>query len=89
MFRVSVEKIILIQHRIFGNRKLSTINECGSEIATTSVLICQLSPVGRLMEIENSVSNYFWSTFVDNTGIFDCRLSGVNSLYTVDISAYN
>ena len=29
------------------------------------------------MAIENSVSNYFWSTFVDSINVFDCRLSGV------------
>ena len=29
------------------------------------------------MEIENSVSNDFSSTFVDSMNVFDCRLSGV------------
>ena len=29
------------------------------------------------MAIENSVSNNFWSTFVDSIKVFDCRLSGV------------
>ena len=58
-----------------------TINERGSEIATTSVFDCQWSPVGRLMAIEKSVSNYFWSMFVDNIDVFDCHQSGVNSLY--------
>ena len=38
---------------------LLTINGRGPEIATTSVFDCQLSPVGRLIAIENSVSNYF------------------------------
>ena len=32
-----------------------TIVERGSDIATTSVFDCQLSPVGQLMAIENSV----------------------------------
>ena len=41
-----------------------TIDERVSEIATTSVFDCRLSPLGRLMAIENSVSKYFWSTFV-------------------------
>ena len=58
-----------------------TIDERGSEIPTTSVFDCQLSPGGRLMAINNYVSNYFWSTFVDNFDIFDCRLSGVYWLY--------
>ena len=58
-----------------------TIDERGSKIATTSVFDCQLSPVGRLMAIETSVSIYFWSTFVDNIEVFDCRLSGSNSLF--------
>ena len=60
---------------------LLTIDERGSKVATTSVFDCQCSPVGRLMAIENSVSNYFWSTFVDNIDVFDCHQSGVNSLY--------
>ena len=78
---------------MWQSKTLSTIDERGSELATTSVFNCQLSPIGRLMTIESSVSNYFWSTFVDNIDVFDCRLSGVNSFYehdaTVDISAYN
>ena len=63
------------------SKTLLTIDERGSKIATTSVSDCQLSPVGRLMAIENYVSNYFWSTFVDNIEVFDCRLSGMNSVY--------
>ena len=68
-----------------------TIYERGSESATTSVFDCQCSPVGRLMAIEKSVSNYFWSTFVDhmtfsiatNPVLILCKLHYV----TVDISA--
>ena len=63
------------------SKTLLTINEHGSEIATASVLDCQWSPVGRLMAIEKSVSNNFWSTFSDNIDVFDCHQSGVNSLY--------
>ena len=33
------------------------------------------------MAIENSVSDYFGSTFVDSIYVFDYRLSGVVSLY--------
>ena len=51
-----------------------------SDIVTTSVFNCQLSTVGQLMAIKNSVFYYFWSTFVDNIDVFDCRLSGVNSM---------
>ena len=40
------------------SKTLLTIDERGSEIATTSVFDCQWSPVGRLMAIEKSVSNY-------------------------------
>ena len=29
----------------------------------------------------NSVSNDFWSMYVDSIDVFDCRLSGVVSLY--------
>ena len=38
------------------------------------------------MAIGKSVSNYFWSRFVDNIDVFDCHQSGLNSLYT---SLYN
>ena len=62
-------------------KTLLTIDECGSEIVTNSVFDCQWWPVGRLMAIEKSVSNYFWSRFVDNIDVFDCHQSGVNSLY--------
>ena len=63
------------------SKTLLTIDERGSKVTTTSVFDGQLSPVGRLMAIENSVSNYFWSTFVDNIDVFDCHQSSVNSLY--------
>ena len=62
------------------SKTLLTIDERGSEIATTSVFDWQWSSVGRLMTIKKSVSNYFWSTFVDNTDVFDCHQSCVNSL---------
>ena len=69
------------------------MDEHGSEIPTTSVFDCHLSPVGRLMAIENSVSNYFWSTLsivltfmISAYPVwFGCTLHDV----TVDISAYN
>ena len=64
------------------SKTLLTIDARGSEIAITSVFDCHLQPVGCLMANEKYVSNYFWSTFVDNIDVFDCRLSGVISLYT-------
>ena len=67
-------------------KTLLTIDEGGSEIASTSVFDCQWSPVRRLMAIGKSVSNYFWSRFVDNIDVFDCHQSGLNSLYA---SLYN
>ena len=36
--------------------------------------------VGRQMATESSVSNYFWSTFVDSTNVCDYRLPSVLSL---------
>ena len=45
------------------------------------VFDCELSPIGRLMKIENSVFNYFWYTFFDNIDVFECRRSGMNSFY--------
>ena len=59
-------------------KTLLTTDERGSEIATSSVFHGHLSLVGRLRAINNSVSNYFWPTFVSNSDGFDCRLSGVN-----------
>ena len=61
------------------SKTLQTIDERGSIIARNSVFYCHLSPVGRQMTIENSVSNDNWSTFVDSINVFDCRLSGVSS----------
>ena len=63
------------------SKTLLTIHERASEIAKTSVFDCHLSPVGRLKAIENSVYNYFWSTFGDSSYVSDCRLSGVVSVY--------
>ena len=70
-----------------------TMDERGSEIATTSVFDCHLSPVGRLIAIKNSISNYFdlRSSIVLTFLIaaypvwYRCRFHDV----TVDISAYN
>ena len=62
------------------SKTLLTIDERGSKVAKTSVYDCQWSPVGRLMAIENSVSNFFWSTFVDNIYVFDCHQSLYASL---------
>ena len=56
------------------SKTLLTINEHGSEIATTSVFDCHLSPVGRVKAIKYSVLYYLWSTFADNIDVFDCRL---------------
>ena len=56
---------------------LLTIEESRSKIAKNSVFNCPLSPVGRQMAIENSVSNDFLSTFVDSVNVFDCRLPSV------------
>ena len=39
--------------------------------------ICHLSQVGRQMAIKNTVSNDFWSAFVDSINVFNCPLSGV------------
>ena len=49
---------------------LLTIDERGSEIATTSAF--HLSPVGRLMANKNPVYNYFLSTSFDSNDVFDC-----------------
>ena len=35
------------------------------------------------MAIENTISNYFWSTFVDSINVFDFRLSDVFYASTV------
>ena len=59
------------------SKTLLTIDERASKIARNSAYDCHLSPVGRKMAIENSISNDVWSTFVDSINVFDCRLSGV------------
>ena len=41
------------------SKTLLTIDERGSKIDRNSVYDCHLSPVGRQMAIENSVSNDF------------------------------
>ena len=48
------------------SKTLLTIVKCWSKIAINSVFDCYLSPVWRQLAIKNSVSNYFWSTFVDS-----------------------
>ena len=42
------------------SKTLLTIDERGSKIARNSVYDCHLSPVGRQMAIDNSVSNDFF-----------------------------
>ena len=59
------------------SKTLSTINERGSKIVRNCAFDCHLSPVWRQMAIKNSVSNDFLSTFLDNIGVFYCRLPGV------------
>ena len=58
-------------------KMLFTINERGLRIARHSVFDCHLSPDRPQIAIKNSISNDFWSTFVDSINIFDCRLPGV------------
>ena len=53
---------------------LLTIGKRGSKFVKNSVFDCHLSPVGRQMAIENSVSNNFLSTFVDCIDVLDCCL---------------
>ena len=73
-----------ITHQLDCNRKMHlTIDEYRSKIARNSVFDCHLSPVGRQMAIENSVSNDFWSTCIDSIDVFDCRLPGVNNSRTM------
>ena len=45
------------------SKTLLTIDELGTKIARNSVFGCHLSPVGRQMAIENSVSNNFLSMY--------------------------
>ena len=63
------------------SKTLKTIDKRGWKIARNSVFYCHFSPVGRQMAIKNSVSNVFWSTFVDSINAFDCRLPGVKMSY--------
>ena len=56
---------------------LIIIDECVSKIARNSDCDRHLSPVGRQMAIENSVSNDFLSKFIDSIDVFDCHLPSV------------
>ena len=69
--------LLCVSHRIGCNRKLSTIDECRSKIDRNSVFDCHLSPVGRQMTIENTVSIDLWSMFLDSIDIFHCCLPSV------------
>ena len=61
-------------------KTLLTIDGRRLKIARNSVFNCHLSPVGRQMAIENSVSIDILSMFVDSINLFDCCLSGVIGL---------
>ena len=50
IFHVSVEKIFFSTSDMRQSKTLLTVDERGSEIATTSVFACHLSPVGRLKQ---------------------------------------
>ena len=56
-------------------KTLVPIDERGSKIARNSVFDCHLSPVGRQMTIENSITIFDQRLYSCN--IFDCLLSGV------------
>ena len=60
------------------SKTLLTIGESVSKLARNSVFDCHLSPVGRQMAIEISVSNDFLTMSVDSISVFDCRLFGVD-----------
>ena len=72
------------------SKTLSTIDKRGSKIDRYSVFDCHLSPVGRRMAIENTVSIDFLSKFHDSIDVFDCRLPAVMTpllllvLYIID-----
>ena len=65
------------------SKTLLTIDEHGSKFARNSVFDCHLSPAGRQIAIEISVSNDFSPTFVDSINVYDCFLSGVYILLKV------
>ena len=56
--KLDYSKLISTPDRL-QSKMLLTIDERGSKIARNSVFDCHLSPVGRQMAIENSVSNFF------------------------------
>ena len=59
------------------SKTLLTTDGRESKIDRNSVFDCHLLPAWRQMAIKNSVSNDFWSTFVDSINVFDCCLPGV------------
>ena len=60
-FHINIQMFaITLCIQITQSKTLLPINEIGSKIARNSVFNCHVSPVGRQMAIENSVSNDFF-----------------------------
>ena len=73
----------LITQDMRQSKSLLIIDERGLKIARYRVFDCHLSPFGRQMAIENSVSYDFWSYFVDSIIVFGCRLPRVLMVYGI------
>ena len=65
------------------------MEERGSKSLENSVPDCNLSPVGRKKAIENSVSGYSLSTFVDSFNVIDSRQPGVSYVCTGSLDTTN
>ena len=65
------------QSKILGEQSMNA-----SQISLQQVFsIANFRKSGDLWQSKTLFFSLFWSTFVDNIDVFDCRLSGVNSLY--------
>ena len=75
-FHISVEKKEICFHtRYAASKTLLTIDERGSEIATTSVFDCQSG------DLWQSKSLFLFIFGLRSIDVFDCHQSDVNSLY--------
>ena len=68
------------------SKTLSTKDKREYKIDRNSVFDCHLSPVGRQMAIENTVSIDFRSLLLESIGVFDCCLPGVILTGSVPLS---
>ena len=78
MYLMPISTLVRWQSKTF-----LTIDKRGTKIVRNRVFDCHVSPIGWQMAIKNSVSNDFWSTFVDSIDFFACHLPSVISIHWI------